>query len=353
VIRFKTHTAMLHMVDEIAHKRRFEHPRTVFDEMLTDRGWITDGLKRFAPGVFSEREVATIHRWCSDQFFLRDDAEDATDGEKPCLDREDDTILLRLYQVMKGPLSFNKDKRLLYDHIMVDEAQDLSPIELAVVIDTAGSRASVTLAGDVVQKVNELRDFQDWTQVLDALQLQHVNVSPLQVSYRATRPIMEVARHILGHLAPEEPLVVPRDGAPVAHLRFQGMGEATTWLAPALTELINREPTAYVALLTSSQAEASAWYQVLDRSEVPHIRLVDDQDFSFQPGIEVTDIRSSKGLEFDYVLILGADAVHFPNNDSARHMLHVGATRGAHQLWFISSGPPTPLLPDTLSGLEI
>ena len=38
------------MVDEIAHKRRFEHPRTVFDEMLTDRGWITDGLKRFAHG---------------------------------------------------------------------------------------------------------------------------------------------------------------------------------------------------------------------------------------------------------------------------------------------------------------
>src|SRR5690606_38161087 len=135
------------------------------------------------------------------------------------------------------------------------------------------------------------------------------------------------------------------------HLAFSSDGEAVAWLAPALFDLRRREPTANVALLTASMADAIAWYQALDRAEVAHLRLVDDQDFSFLPGLEVTDIRSSKGLEFDYVILLGVDAEAFPRTDAARHLLHVGVTRAAHQLWIVSTGSPSPLIPEGLPGL--
>ncbi len=353
VVRFKTHTALLRMLDELGKTHAGRNPAEVFDEVLTDLDWITRGVKACAPDAFSDNEIAKIHRWCSDRFHERDDASkgdhDSDDG--PSLDREDDPILLRLWQVLKGPLRDEQRKPLEYAHLMVDEAQDLSPLELAVLIGATGKRRSVTLAGDVAQKVQEHREFPAWTEVLEALRLGHIDVSPLQVSYRSTRQIMEVAHAILGHLAPAEMATTQRLGAPVGHLRFDSKGAAVTWLAPALWDLMQREPTANVAILTPNSSEAVDWYQILERSEVPWLKLVAEQDFSFAPGIEVVDIRSSKGLEFDYVIVVGADLAFFPNLDHARHLLHVAATRAAHQLWFVSTGIPTPLLPDGLPGL--
>lgn len=351
VSRFKTHTALLQMIDALGATHKGRDPVRVFDEQLTDRGWIEDGLARYAPGAFSEGEVEKIFRWCSKQYHMRLDGGGPNEHEVPSLDAEDDTLLLRLHQVLRGPLELRRGQALLYDHLMVDEAQDLSPIELAVLIGTTGKRRSVTIAGDAAQQVMEHREFRGWTDVLTAIELAHVEVSPLQVSYRSTRPIMQVARDILGPLAPDEPVSAPRDGVPVAHLRFGDMGEAVTWLAPALTDLMAREPTANVALLTADIAAAREWTAVFERAEVPHLGLVDDQDFAFAPGIEVTDVRSSKGLEFDYVVLLGVDAATYPARDASRHLLHVGATRAAHQLWIVSTGPPSPLIPDGLPGL--
>ena len=351
VTRFKTHTALLRMIDGLRRTHKGCNPVEVFAEMLTDRAWIGDGLERWAAGEFSDDQITKIHRWCTRQHFIRLEGGSPLEHEKPCLDREDDPILLRLQQVLRGPLTRQRTKPLRYDHIMVDEAQDLCPLELAVLIDCAGPRRSVTMAGDVAQSIAEHRDFREWIEVLDALQLAHVNVSPLQVSYRSTRQIMQTARDVLGPLAPDEPLSAPREGAPVGHLEFSGMGEAVTWLAPALSDLLVREPRAYVALLTPTLDAAVPWFQALERAEVPHMALIDDQDFTFSPGIDVTDIRSAKGLEFDYVVLLAVDADAYPATASARHMLHVGVTRAAHQLWFVSTGVPSPLIPEGLAGL--
>ncbi|TNF27638.1 MAG: DNA helicase UvrD [Deltaproteobacteria bacterium] len=351
VSRFKTHTALLQMIDDLRKTRHGQDPVRVFEEQFTDHGWIAEGLARYAPEAFSESEVEKIFRWCTKQHYMRVDGGGPNEHEVPSLDVEDDTILLRLHQVLRGPLEIAPKVALRYDHLMIDEAQDLAPIEMAVLIDTTGKRRSVTIAGDVAQQVMDHREFTGWRDVLHALELGHIEVSPLQVSYRSTRQIMQVARDILGPLAPDEPVVAPRAGVPVAHLAFDDMGSAVTWLAPALTDLMAREPTANVALLAPDLGTAREWYGVFDRAEVPHLALVDDQDFSFAPGVEVTDIRSSKGLEFDYVVLLSVDAPHYPRQPAARHMLHVGATRAAHQLWLVSTGVPSPLIPEGLAGL--
>ena len=70
-----------------------------------------------------------------------------------------------------------------------------------------------------------------------------------------------------------------------------------------------------------------------------------DQDFSFRPGVEVTDIRQVKGLEFDYVILVDVTVSQYPVDDESRHLLHIGATRAAHQLWVVATGVPSPLLP--------
>ena len=78
------------------------------------------------------------------------------------------------------------------------------------------------------------------------------------------------------------------------------------------------------------------------------MRLVAAQDFSFRPGIDVTDVRQTKGLEFDIVILVDVNEESYPDNDHARRMLHVAMTRGAHQLWVTYTGNPSRLLPDYL-----
>jgi DNA helicase-2/ATP-dependent DNA helicase PcrA len=78
------------------------------------------------------------------------------------------------------------------------------------------------------------------------------------------------------------------------------------------------------------------------------VRRVRNQDFLFRPGVDVTDIRQVKGLEFDYVVLVDVNASVFPADDASRHLLHIAATRAAHQLWVIFTGPPSPLLPSSL-----
>ena len=62
----------------------------------------------------------------------------------------------------------------------------------------------------------------------------------------------------------------------------------------------------------------------------------------------MTDVRQVKGLEFDYVVLLEVSKAAFPAEDEARHLLHIAATRAAHQLWVTTTGEPSPLLPKRL-----
>jgi DNA helicase-2/ATP-dependent DNA helicase PcrA len=94
--------------------------------------------------------------------------------------------------------------------------------------------------------------------------------------------------------------------------------------------------------------QAEIWYEGLKKGEVPHLRHVMDQDFVFRPGVDVTDIRQVKGLEFDYVVLVEVSDASYPQDDEARHLLHIGATRAAHQLWVLATGRPSALLPAEL-----
>jgi DNA helicase-2/ATP-dependent DNA helicase PcrA len=108
------------------------------------------------------------------------------------------------------------------------------------------------------------------------------------------------------------------------------------------------EPRASVAVISRFPEQADLYYQGLQTGEVPFLRRVADQDFVFRPGVDVTDVRQVKGLEFDYVILVEVSEASYPADDEARHLLHIAATRAAHQLWISCSGRPSQLLPEEL-----
>jgi DNA helicase II / ATP-dependent DNA helicase PcrA len=347
----------------------FERLKTVFDAR--------------APGEFSHHELVRAHEWCTNRCgrilseLERSDGEDVehfsntkvrneepnpddteeddrrygVDGlqleEATTLDVEDDTLLLRLHQRLKGPLlrSPKSKDALIYEHMLVDEAQDYSPVELAFLLDLLSESRSVTLAGDTAQRLLMDNGFSDWRTVLADLGLSSVEVEPLKVGYRSTQEITDLAYDVLGPIAPTEKGIAVRNGAPVELFKFSHSGDAAGFLAEQLRALMQTEPMASVAVVARYPEQADAYYEVLEKGEVPRLRRIADQDFPFKPGVDVTDVTQVKGLEFDYVIIVEANADTFPERIPARHLLHIAVTRAAHQLWLTSTGEPTRLLP--------
>jgi len=347
----------------------------LWSELLTDRRALQAGLAKYAPGDWTDGQISAAYRWCVARCGeviagMEEDAEEETrkrdddqvshaeavesetgidgqrEGHRAQLDWEDDALLIRLYQRLRGPLMRHKEA-VRYEHIFIDEAQDLSPLELAAVLATSRGD-SVTLAGDTAQRLLMDNGFSDWRRVLDELGYAHVAVEPLRISYRSTYEIMTFANEVLGELVDTNPASAPRHGVPVELFSFQHTGEAVGFLAESLRALMHSEPLAAVAVIARTSEQAAEYARGLYNAEVPHVRLIAEQDFPFRPGVDVTDVRQVKGLEFDYVVLVEVTATSYPETSEARHLLHIAATRAAHQLWITTSDKPSPVLPKEL-----
>jgi DNA helicase-2/ATP-dependent DNA helicase PcrA len=319
-----------------------------WDELLTSR-------ERLAETFAAERglgpgQLDQVHAWCVRQARVRSEGE--RDGETPSIDVEDPALLLRIWQVLRGGLVDGDGKPMRLSHLFVDEVQDASPIELRVLLDLTGSERNVTLAGDVAQRMlesdEEHQEF-DWAALLSELGMDHAAIEPLKVSYRSTAEITSFARKVLGPLAHDAEPIATRHGPPVELFSFASTGEAVAFLADTLRDLARDEPYANVALVARFPQQAEVYFDGLLRAEVPRVRRVAAQDFTWEAGVDVTDVRQTKGLEFDEVILLDTTATSYPaSSPHARHALYVASTRAAHQLWCVASEAPSSLVTASL-----
>ena len=394
VTRLKTHPVLLRLLAERAAAYTAD-PRAVRDshgvlhfwaDLLTDQDRLQAAFAKAPDPEFGPDQIKRAWRWCADhcpavldldpgdraerkaalgeepqanddEDGMGADAKELGPDDRATLDPEDDALLVRAYQLIRGELRKGKQP-LVYEHLFVDEAQDLAPIDLACLLDVvakhkvtgvADPQPSVTLAGDTAQRLFMDSGFRDWSAVLNDLGLTgRVDVEPLRIAYRSTREVLAVARDILGPLADPTPPIAHRSGAPVEHHHFPSQGAAVAFLADAIRPLMAREPRATLAILARHAEQADVYYDALRMAEIPRLRRVRHYEFSFRPGVEVTEIRQVKGLEFDYVVLIDVNTSGYSTDAESRHLLHIGATRAAHQLWLVSSGPPSLLIPTWL-----
>ena len=348
-------------------------------ELLTDRDLLMEAVAHFCPGEFSGKHIDQLTRWVSDQIgpdglatsAAQGAALPAKDADAPLptpaqspyisldgrdermqeqggrLDRTDDPLLLYLAMLKEGCLRPPGKGAIRYEHLVVDEAQDLSAVELKLFLSCTSKLRSITLTGDTAQRTVFDNGFSDWSSALERVGEHGATTRTLKLSYRSTEPIMELARSIAGGGMVTQDIHHTRGGEPVEVHRFMEQGELVATLAQTLRSLTLREPRASVALLARHLEQARYYAEALTEAEVPNVRLVASQDFAFKAGIEVTDVTQPKGLEFDYVVLLDASANNYPDSLESRHLLHIAATRAAHQLWITHVGKPSTLLPRT------
>jgi DNA helicase-2/ATP-dependent DNA helicase PcrA len=345
-------------------KRQLRDVRWALEELLADRRWHDEVLDR-ALGELSaddsqqvlahlrrQMNLTTEERFADvvDQSRLTTLDGQAIDWGTPdeatgTLDVADHALLLELRRHLGGDEDVQPSGLHPLRYLVVDEAQDLAPIELALLGRAVAPDGWLTVAGDRGQQIDPAARFTTWEATLGELGTREADTVLLTTTYRCPRPVAEFGRAVLGELAPDYSLEAAREGAAqsVCELGFRTAGHQAVFLIEAITDLMRREPGASVALITRRESTAAQLYRALSMGLT--LRLVRSGNFSFGPGVEVTDASQVKGLELDYVILPDASALNYSETPLDRRTLHVAVTRARRQLWLSWVGNPSPLLP--------
>jgi DNA helicase-2/ATP-dependent DNA helicase PcrA len=303
------------MIDEVLEHTRVQFSRTAEDEWahVTDRA----------------RLIAVDQR-------LLDEGTAAADAG--AIDVEDYAVLFELERMRAARRAVAAKAPRLYDVLVLDEAQEMAPLELALVGRSLAPGGTLVVAGDVHQQTDPTTAFLDWESTMGELGCREYASVELEVGYRCPPAVAAIARAILGARESE---TAPAQ-APVA-LAFPNERDLIAHLGSDLAALQRRDPRASVAVICRSPMTARRIAEAF-RPTLP-ARLVFDGRFFARGPAQVTVVDEVKGLEFDFVVIPDATAVDYPATPAARRGLYVAVTRARHQLVFASIGAPTPLLP--------
>lgn len=260
------------------------------------------------------------------------------------LDPADDALLLRLAQLRTGGVTLPDGATGgRYRHIVADEVQDLSPVDLAGIIGAVKDAHGLTLVGDSSQRLDGVRGFPGWEKLRELWSLKESTSKylSLTVSHRSTLPIMRLADHI------QERSLVTQGRMGRVPIWFRcgseplGLRSARDWLSKAM----ERYPSQITAVICADMHEAKLALSLLSPTLGATVRLGDASSFSFEEGIVVTAVKEVKGLEFTNVLLWNPSAKSYPVAPESKNALYVAVTRAEENLCIVTWSKPTALLP--------
>lgn len=258
-------------------------------------------------------------------------------GDVRSVDTEDYAVMFELDRLRAQHRGVPARTPPAYDLVMIDEAQELAPIELALVGRSVAPGGTLVVAGDPAQQIDPSVTFTSWESSLRALGLDEYDTVTLGVGYRCPPAVVAVAKHVLDAAPP------PAPSPSVVRAAFASEAELAAWLGPELDALAERDRTATTAVIARHPLFARRFVERL-RAHVP-ARLVLDGSFLARGGVQVTTVDQVRGLEFDTVIVPDATADVYGGEPSARRALYVAVTRTRHQLVLAGAGKGTHLLP--------
>lgn len=226
------------------------------------------------------------------------------------------------------------------NQILVDEATDFSPIQLACMAALAHPRMrSFFACGDFNQRLTTwgARSAEELQWVFPDLDIREINVS-----YRQSKQLNDLARAMILAVGGTEqsvslPAHVDSGGVAPALLEYADKSIVISWLADRI-----REIEGFVGQLPSTAIFVNAEEDVAPLSEALNTALAEyniqviacreGQAVGQESNVRVFDIQHIKGLEFEAVFYVGIDQLAELHPALFDKYLYVGTTRAATYL---------------------
>ena len=258
---------------------------------------------------------AKLDSWISREDVL--DIYDRFNGNKKEYTINDLAPILYLAIKLEGKKA-TKD----YRHVVIDEAQDYSPLQFKVVRELTGTKY-FTVVGDVNQRLIKYSDLAPMMELGKIFDDVNPEIYNLNKSYRSTYEIMEYANKYL-----DEDRIIPivRHGKPVEEIEFHNNEELSESIIESLKEFSN-EGLESIAIITRDKEELERVYNLI--SNKVHLVKFDNEDVLYKGGNVIIPSYFAKGLEFDGVIIVDNGSLKDENEDLIKYIM---STRALHRL---------------------
>jgi DNA helicase IV len=219
-----------------------------------------------------------------------------------------DRVAAARAQAIERPADYRE-----YAHIVVDEAQDVSPMQWRM-IGRRGSYASWTVVGDPAQSA-WAGDRAETVKARDAaLGSRRRSEHVLTTNYRNSAEIFAVAAKVVRKAEPdiELPVAVRRSGVAPRHLVVEKLADAVRGAAVDLLDEV--EGTVGVIATQAARDKVAGWLTGLDPARLQTVTSLE-----------------AKGMEYDGVLVVEPQAI-LTESPAGRRTLYVALSRATQRL---------------------
>ena len=216
-----------------------------------------------------------------------------------------------------------------FGHVVIDEAQNLTPMELRMVVRRA-RRQSLTILGDIAQRTTEA-GLSTWEHVLGEAGVARFETRELELSYRVPDDFLRLAAGIADE-GTRVPLGVRR--APWAPVVARAEDDAT--VGPQVAELAQRmreDVGGSVGIVCAPERLDSL------RAALAGVDYADATHEALGAGINLLDLHVVKGLEFDAAVVVEPAEILDARPGGGRGGLYTALTRSTRALAIVHVAP--------------
>ena len=301
---------------ELNEELRKEREKLTAEELLVEENNLEFRrklrIREIVKAVMDSR--AQLDSWISRESIT--DVYDRFNGDKKEYTINDLAPMLYLAIKLEGKKASKE-----YRHVVIDEAQDYSPLQFKVVRELTGTKY-FTIVGDVNQRLVKYLDVAPMMELEKIFDDINPEIYNLNKSYRSTYEIMEYANKYLN-----EDRIIPlvRHGKPVEELEFNNTEEFGDAVIDSLREFSN-DGLESIAIITRDKEELERVYNLI--SDKVHLVKFDNEDVLYKGGNVIIPSYFAKGLEFDGVIIVDSRE----NEENEDLIKYIMSTRALHVL---------------------
>ena len=232
------------------------------------------------------------------------------------------------------------DEIRTYGHLIVDEAQDLSPMQLRM-LGRRSLNGSLTIVGDIAQATGAWAHG-DWDEILEHLPTERraPRRAELTIGYRIPAPNMALAAKVLTVAAPDlqPPRSVREDGDPPRFVRAQGTDQLSMAVAVAVRGVLEAVGTGNIAVIVP----ASLVDDVAKALEDAGLEFGIAPRSGLDLQVTIVPVGMVKGLEVDASVVVEPAGIVAEETQGHR-ALYVALTRSTKRLCIVHAEvlPPT------------